>query len=278
MFALRQRVGLVAATGTIASLAFFPAYPAYPAAAAQGTVIVIAPHPLGRTAATATTSPCPSMTPLHPGQLQGVTIPPQTGLPTATTGPIDNSGQAPGPPPPIPPQTGLPTATIGPLPSSNPCTVYSGDLLQRIWTAANSFIGTPTGNLPGGGVTSCAAAMQVIVKNATGALIADAGVDTWRSIALSGQYGGMVLTPATVSEAKAGAIVIVPETVSSEGHIGVCATDGCGSTWSNHSDSGTCSGFAADSCSYPTTHHVIVGDTSMGYETPYLIWEPSHIP
>lgn len=172
-----------------------------------------------------------------------------------------------------------------PNPSSTPCLPdarqQGSELLDRIWAAANGYRGTLTGNLPGNGSESCAAAMQVVLERAGLSVPGDltALMDSWRAAALSGEYGGSVIGPGQQMLAHRGAIIIWPETEDPVyGHIGVCANDGCTMTWSNHSgDGGSTSAFAYD----PVTHQYINGGTEipppMAYTT-FLIWEPANIP
>lgn len=160
-------------------------------------------------------------------------------------------------------------------------------LLNRIYAAAQNYIGTSTNGLSGGGANSCAAAIQAIVRKATGRTIGTVGVDDWRKLALSSSnpYGGVVLHPGEEQQAKRGAIIIWPEKEHPvAGHIGVCAIDGCHTTWSNHSDHGSgsvCrnSGSFFASCGSKKSD-VINGGITM-YAAPndtFLIWEPAHIP
>lgn len=164
-------------------------------------------------------------------------------------------------------------------PSSPACVVINSTnrvLLQKIYMAAKAYRAHPTGNLPGGGTNSCAAAMQVIVKNATGATIGDPEVDDWRDLATT-SHNGIVLLPGHEAAARQGAIIIWPEKLSLLlGHIGVCIVDGCSQTWSNHSGNGGATSAFAYS---PVTKNYITGGISMYNSDPtYLIWEPDHIP
>jgi hypothetical protein len=170
-------------------------------------------------------------------------------------------------------QQGLYNPNASPLPSASPCPNSSaaplnGDLLHRIWMAASAFRGTPT-NWPGTqcggspvappdhlGNCSCAAAVQQIIKIVTGQTIGNYSVDSFATIASSGQYGGTIV-PASM--ARAGAIIIWPT------HIGICANDTCSQTWSNSSSLST---FA------PYTSDITFG----GAFSTWTIWEPSHIP
>jgi hypothetical protein len=165
-----------------------------------------------------------------------------------------------------------PSSSPGTCPSLQPPT---GNLLQRIYQAAFNYRGTSTDHLAGDGYNSCAASLQQIVKNATGATIGDAAVATWQAMALSGQYGGTVLSPAQSASAKPGAIIIWVGH-----HVGVCAAAGCTTTWSNHSDHGSGSEcpnggsfFAACGPNGP----IINGGINAG-GSDYIIWEPQHIP
>lgn|GEM_PF-7035037 len=153
-----------------------------------------------------------------------------------------------------------------PWSSAPPCAPppLTGDLLHRIWLAANAFRFQSTA-WPGTqcqdpvppdhlGNCACAAAIQRVVFNATGAMIGSYSVDDWILAMLSGRYGG---GPVSQVMAHAGAIIIWKK------HIGVCS-DGCTETLSNSSSK---SRFAP-----------YIGGSIWEGEAPAYIWEPQHIP
>lgn len=176
--------------------------------------------------------------------------------------------------------SGLP---VNPSASPNACPspeIGNGDLLNRLYQAASQFRGSNT-EWPGtgcsgepNGTCACAAAVGQVFVNAVGNRPAGYGVDEWRDLALSGKYGGNILTPATVALAHKGAVIIWPQAVDpSAGHIGFCAVDGCSITWSNHSgDPPSDPSRFAWGLSGP-----IEGSTYLNYSS-FLVWEPAHVP
>lgn len=165
-----------------------------------------------------------------------------------------------------------------PNPSSTPCLPdVNNPLLPRILAAAESFANHSTAvpgtqcndGKPGDGPGNCACgyAMEQVIKIATGVDLGTAywDVDTWRSAATSGRFGGSFVTDDT---AHPGAIIMWGAPGAEAQHIGVCMTAGCTQTLSNSSS------YREFSPQPPQPDSISLNGTY----SQWVIWEPEHIP
>jgi hypothetical protein len=112
------------------------------------------------------------------------------------------------------------------------------------------------------GHCACAAAVSVVILNATLKDLGFINVDQFEDVAKVGKYGGGFVPDA---KARPGDVILWYSADRGEGHVGICATTGCTRTWSNSSSHGT---FA------PVDHSISFDNFYPIHE----IWEPRHLP
>jgi hypothetical protein len=115
------------------------------------------------------------------------------------------------------------------------------------------------------GHCACAAAVSVIIMNATHYALNFINVDQFFALANRGTAGGGLLPKAAEASAKPGDIILWYTNDRSEEHVGFCAAPGCVTTWSNSSALGV---FA------PVSHSISLDN----YYPQHRIWEPVHLP
>lgn len=112
------------------------------------------------------------------------------------------------------------------------------------------------------GHCACAAAVSVVIMNATRSNLGIINVDVYNTLARSNKLGGGFVSD---QHARQGDVILWYSNDYSEAHIGFCATNGCTQTWSNSSSRGV---FA------PVVHTIDLD----GYYPQHFIWQPEHLP